>query len=345
MKSNFLKYAVTTLSISCSLFGFADMDYSDTEKSSDQSEKIITPNASPIIQHGFDVFVTADFIYWTGRLDNIEYSQILDFAGSPSFHSSPKHKMSPGFKAGVGVDLKHDGWDTYFAYTYFHTSAVSKVTNGTSSTVSRNINWLLHFNSMDWELGRNFYISPKLLLRPFMGLKGSWQQQSLSNTGKIFNIQQNPIGTETITQTLPGVYHSSNKEDFWGVGIRTGLNTSWQFNKNWSLFANTALSSLWGQFTLSRVDTTKQILENNTQVTTPVANMERRIHTLRPVMEFDIGARWDYWFLDDDYHIRIQAGWEQQVWFDQNQFLELQNANRYGCLNLQGLTVEFRLDF
>ena len=385
MKSNFLKYTLTALSISCALFGFADadmdMESNHAEVSSGQNEKIITPNASPVVQHGFDVFVTADFIYWTGRLENIDYAQTgvsrasdtessLDLLNKQGTQVTPQHKMSPGFKAGIGLDLKHDGWDTYAQYTYFHTSATSQNTfddhaaslsefsdrfifdTSTTSIKSGSSAWHLHFNNIDWELGRNYYISPKLLLRPFTGLKGTWQSQSFDVLySNLSDLQTDGTHQKTFNQSSIGNYSISNKENFWGVGIRTGLNTSWQFCKNWSLFSDTALSALWGQFTVSRIDTGSQDVGDSANIITikevniTATNLERRIHTLRPVMEFDIGIRWDYWFLDDDYRIRIQAAWEEQIWFDQNQFLELHHTNRYGCLNLQGLTVEFRLDF
>ena len=35
------------------------------------------------------------------------------------------------------------------------------------------------FNIFDWELGRNFWVSKALSLRPFLGLKGGWIHQSI----------------------------------------------------------------------------------------------------------------------------------------------------------------------
>lgn len=380
MKSNFFKYALSTLSISAILFGFADAD-SDYSVSSNHEGKIITPAASPVIQHGFDVFLTADFIYWTGRLDNLPNTQsqaihesdvgsISDASAQSTLTVDFKHKMSPGFKAGIGLDLKHDGWDTYAKYTYFHTSATSNVSfqeNGASAidysprvvfdetttfVESEQSTWTLHFNSVDWELGRNHYISPNLLLRPHMGFKGSWQNQSYNDyQNGLTDIQSDPNTPKVYNQITVGNYSSLNKQNYWGVGIRTGLNTSWQFNKNWSLFSDTALSALWGQFKITRVDTSSQDgADSSNKITIKkdnviVTNMNKRIHTLRPVLELDLGIRWDYWFLDDDYRIRIQAAWEEQVWFDQNLFIRIGQPNRYGCLNMQGLTVDFRLDF
>lgn len=379
MKFPFLKSFLTALSISSSFFIFADMDHA--ESSSDQGEKVITPDASPVIHHGFDVFVSADFIYWTARVDGLEppikdtsirTDAVSTQTNNQGSNSTADYKISPGFKVGIGLDLKHDGWDTYFEYTYLHTSALFNSHN-TSNTLNyspnviysgkdslvgaSNSDWHLHFNNMDWELGRNFFISPKLLLRPHMGLKGSWQNQSINTTQT--NIQDslsyrliikeksdNTFDINTVNAFSNGRYSSSTEQYFWGIGPRTGLNTAWQFNKNWSFFADTSISALWGQFTSERTDLasdniiqTGNLTPSGTNVT--VSTAEQRVHTLRPVLELIIGARWDYWFLDNDYRIRIQAGWEDQVWFGQAQYI----VSPFGALNLQGLTLQFRLDF
>jgi len=338
-----------------------------------EMEKTITPNAMPIIQHGFNAYVTADFIYWTGRLDTLNYAHTglsRPNEASPSFKgiSEPgseigvDHKLSPGFKAGVGLSLGHDGWDTYFQYTWLHSHASSTSEQTTAlwkfapgSIFSNDFSligtssgqWHLHFNTMDWELGREYFISPHLLLRPFIGLKGTWQRQTYNIDYD--NISQaDATGGGLFNATSTGSYSINNKQYFWGIGPRIGLNSSWQFNRNWGLFGDIAWSTLWSYFTDSRIDTAKEVsaFSYQRQAGTPtiVANERSRFHSVFPVLELALGARWDYWFLDDDYRIRIQAAWEEQVWFDQNHFID-GTFSRYGALTLQGLTLAFRLDF
>ena len=41
----------------------------------------ITPNAGPKVYDGMDMFLTTDFIYWTGRLDTLTYAR----SGSGNF--------------------------------------------------------------------------------------------------------------------------------------------------------------------------------------------------------------------------------------------------------------------
>jgi len=354
--------------LSCILSAAISMAFAEqtTQDSQIKTDKTITPNAMPTIQHGFDIFLTADFIYWTARVDNLEYAHtgstlttqrgsnfvsITDQGG----YQDVDHKMSPGFKAGLGFGLGHDGWDTSFQYTWLHSSATGRAVsnaqslwemspgsnfNSTSSSVgSASSRWQLRFNNVDWELGREYFISGHLLLRPFVGLKGAWNKQTYSIRNDNIEFQ----ASDGSGSTVLGFYHIYNTQHFWGVGVRVGLDSSWQFNRNWSIFGDWALSTLWSYFTVTRVDTAQdRSVSLGSSLT--LTNEARKFHSVRPVLELDIGVRWDYWFLDDDYRIRIQAGWEQQVWFDQNQFIN-PVAPRYGSLTLQGLTLAFRLDF
>ncbi|PCI95148.1 hypothetical protein COB11_02915 [Candidatus Aerophobetes bacterium] len=365
---------------------------------SDLENKVITPNASPIVKHGVDVFFSADFIYWTGRLDGLGYA----FTGSPSGTETDNaafvnqaagvnvasgrtsyvnRKWSPGFKVGIGLDLGHDGWDLGAEYTWFRTSPSGSITGGTAlgtaiiatfqpSPSSQIINsgaaanlviadasarYRLHFNVMDVSLGRNFFVSPRLTTRPHFGLKGTWQTQRF--TPRYNNITGTITSGTTTTTISDAFYHHNFKQSYWGVGIRTGMDTSWQFIQSFGVYGNWALSALWGQFDVNRRDTTQSTetivdTENSsndaTNVILPsrIVDVTNRFHTLSPVLELALGLRYDYWFSDNDYRFRIQAGWEEQIWFDQNQLFDIQILRPlHGNLIFQGFTLKVRFDF
>lgn len=364
MNSIISRCALCMASISFSVLAFADT-LSSTQEPRPMPPKMITPSAMPAIQHGSNVFVTADFIYWTARVDNLEYAHtgvspatvLLSEFSSISKQGSYRgvhHKLSPGFKAALGFAPGYDGWDTLIRYTYLRTGASSSVEKAnplwsltpgliigdSAALITANTgDWHLHFNNADWELGREYFISSHLLLRPFLGLKGSWQRQT-------FNIGYTGIALDALSLSLSiPSYTINNSQYFWGAGPRAGLNTTWQCTHHWSLFGDCAFSALWSYFKVKRIDHMQTASTPSPLVDTNVivANESLRFHSLRPVLELDLGMRWDYWFLDDDYRIRIQAAWEQQVWFNQNQFLN--PSSRDGLLSLQGLTAGFRLDF
>ncbi len=347
----------------------------DTYQSSDTTHfREITPNAGPRVTNGVDVFVTADFIYWTARQDGMAYARsgVSDYsdaialgnASSGSTYFPPTH-FSPGFKAGIGLNLGHDGWDVYLNYTWLHSSQHNSVSNSSSAsegiiplweiatignstsynqfiTMSTFMNvgeasalWSLHFNNFDLDLGRNYYISQYLSLRPHVGLKGAWYKQHYNVNYS--NFLEPDVATEVSATNM------QIAQSFWGVGIRTGLDASWFFDKNWSLFGSTSLSALWGRFDVTREDFATTLPNS---VIFKTCNTRADFHTIKPVAEFQLGLRYDYWFSDDDYHFGVQAAWEEQLWFNQNQFFELTDSwGSHGDLGLQGITIDFRFDF
>jgi len=379
---NKLKQFLSFTALACGVFAssFADdmEDQNGTTINRSTCEQVnfreITPNAGPRVTNGVDVFLTADFIYWTSRQEGLAFARsgLADYSEAQAMGNTPqgktyypKSKFSPGFKVGVGLNLGHDGWDTYLNYTWFHNSTkCGHVVNSSSYTApiplwevatvgsatakenflvlstfvnvgNAQANWKLYFNNFDWELGRNFYVSQYLTLRPYAGLKGSWMQQH-------YYVTYSDYLASDVSSEID-VAKMRQEQKFWGVGIRTGLDTSWYFCKNWSMFANTALSSMWSRFKTTREDVTLAPKATKEHV---IINTMSDFHTVKPVLELQLGARYDYWFCDDDYHFGIEAAWEQQVWFNQGQFIKYLDSDTPDAnLVLQGLTIDFRFDF
>lgn len=367
------------LAIACGFFTPLSADVTQNSdqmihrSSSDEMHfREITPNAGPRVTNGIDVFITGDFIYWTARQDGLGYARsgVSDFDtaltfgnASPGGTITPNFKFSPGFKAGIGLNLGHDGWDTYLNYTWLHSGHSSSVsTSNTDSAgyiplwlpasigspnehsffiLNTFVNvgkasgrWALSFNNFDLDLGRNFYLSQYLTFRPHIGLKGSWYTQN-------YTVNYSNYLEPDIANTV----HSAKlhiKQTFWGIGVRTGLDASWYFDKNWSIFGDTSLSGLWGRFNTHRQDFATQIGGS----TLTVVNTNFNFHTVKPVIEFQLGLRYDYWFSDDEYHFGIEAAWEEQLWLNHNQFFDtLQGYGHHGDLILQGFTLDVRFDF
>ncbi|MCI0381676.1 MAG: Lpg1974 family pore-forming outer membrane protein [Chlamydiae bacterium] len=316
----------------------------------------ITPNAGPCVNNGVDLYVTADFIYWTAREDNLGYvvstGQVNNGASSATARGGVHHpdwKFRPGFKVALGMNFEHDGWDSKIEYTWNRWRRISDSTtpSGTKllldtliavnddpfsiSPVTRaSARWRFNLNVLDWELGRNYYISRYLMLRPHFGFKGTWGRQRFNTT---FN---------GLTGADAHVKTSRWRMPYWGIGIRAGLDTAWHFTKSFSLFGEIAFTGLWEQFKPRRHDVDQNIV---TGLFTSLFNVDYEFHTIKPIIEWIIGLRWETWFSDDNYHFGIEAGWEEQWWGGQNQFFRLTTESDWGDLVMQGLTVKVRFDF
>ncbi|NGX39128.1 MAG: hypothetical protein KR126chlam1_00449 [Chlamydiae bacterium] len=307
---------------------------------------IITPNGGPCVACGMDVHITAEFLYWTAREDqltfvlkeSLEMIESQTSVASQGHASQPDWQFDPGFKVGLGILYDHDGWDIYANYTWFRVCTSKKkvsadenerltikplITIDNPSSVTAQ--WRLEFNTVDLELGRNFFISRCLKLRPHVGLKGTWQKQDY------------PI--ETVGRTaMDRDFSFTNEMDYWGVGLRAGLDTSWHWSRCISVFGDIAVSALWQGYDVD----TKVVAEPPRTV---AIDFTSNCHVVNPVVELLLGLRWETWFCCELYHFSAEGGWEIQWWNDQNRFSNFYPGDLLGDLFLQGLTLKFRLDF
>lgn len=209
------------------------------------------------------------------------------------------------------------------------TTSLSGITYARSS-------WDLWFNTIDLELGRNFYVSQWLTLRPFGGLKFTWQDQDWS-----VNYTADSVSANGSDITAGGTVRSTQDHFVWGVGIRTGFDTSWYFADNWNIFANTALSAMWNDYDIDRKD---RFSPQSLSYTVTTVRTHSDPFQLHAVTEFQLGIMGEWWFYDNDFHFSISAAYEQQVWINYGEFIFLTDREA-GDLSLQGLTLHARFDF
>ena len=314
----------------------------------------ITPAAGPRVAHGADVFVTANFIWWNAKQEGLKFATSAVPASSHATKGvieEIKGSWEPGFKVGLGLNLSHDGWDLYTQYTWLNANRDQSISAGSNvigstfqilasdATITKaSGTWDLHFNVIDLELGRNFYLSQFLTMRPFVGVKGTWQDQNTQ-------IQYDGSGFHSGASTISsGPYTIKNQDKSWGLGARAGLNFAYYMGKNWSVFGNLAWTTLWADYEkLQRHDVLKD-RETNTN-TVDVLGENTRDYAVRYVAESELGMRWETWFCDDSYHFSVQAGWEQQSWLNWSQIVPVSVNEGYHDLSLQGLNLKFRFDF
>ena len=306
----------------------------------------ITPAAGPRVTGPWNAFFTADFIYWTMRQEGLSYStseKIPSSSKAGAIHDLD-WKWEPGFRLGGGCNLPYDGWDLQTRYTWIHGDARDsrslKGVEGESSTLaprwvvkgcsadlmSAYAHWNSHYQELLLEVGRNSYWSPRFKVRLHTGLEASWIDQS-------YFIQY--------TEKNEVMHDLKLEQKFWGIGLRTGLNTSWELTKNVSVFGDLALASIWGKVDEKRRENKKERRELST-----VFNLEDHVHKLEPVLNLALGLRWEAWIDHDRLHFSMEAGWEHQVWLAHGLWIQKEGELYHrGDLSLQGLTLKGRFDF
>ncbi len=224
--------------------------------------------------------------------------------------------------------------------------------------------WTLRFNTIDLMLNKSFYLSPLLVVTPSLGVKTTWQNQSYT-VRYLIEGKGVDLGGETLLKypepatyfTLDNFaydptlenYHIYNKQFYYGVGTRAGFDTAWFLSEELSVFAQIYGTTLFGVFKDRREDTTNvfaldtgdAIIENTTKV-----NVRAVEHFINGVLETQIGLRWDYYLYQEAYRLRLQFGYENQLWFNQNHFLTPGFQGVSGAdLGFMGFNFTVKFDF
>jgi len=329
-------------------FGLVVQGYTAQEKLVEPRE--ITPSTCPCVCSGAKPYATADFLWWKAQVNNATFA----FNGNGSTASNtnaprgsfdrPDFTYRPGFKVGLGTKLSHDGWDLFSQYTWLFVSrnhTLSSATPlggvdalvpmiayipfqqnpaGVTSLSSASGAWGLRFNVLDLLLGREFWLSPRLSMKPCAGLKFSWNAQD-------FNVaMQYATG-------VTSVKYDMDLSQF-GVAMTGAINTSYYLWKHWSIYGNFALSGMW-----NRIHSLRQNYYTSGGITTLDVNTKSSTHDVTPILEMGLGMRFDTCFSQDRYKWLLEAGWESQIWSNQAAF-ELMNDTSPGNLSMQGLTLK-----
>lgn len=303
------------------------------------------PNLSdrpPIQDKNIDVFV--DFLYWYTS-EAIDWAFTVPTVQNPELttYKTVSFDWAPGFRVGLGYNMFHDQWDTQASYTWFQSKATDHVSGNVDSAFfaarisfvqpfdSGKVRLDLHYNMFDWDLGRRFLVSQYLSIRPLIGIKAGWINQTIRTTWEKRNVPL--IGLLTASEDL--------KNNFRGGGPKGGVHGKWIFGcadrHQFSLVGDFEAAYMWGHWTIR--DEFTDIL--NTQTFTKVSDRNFGSLVFLGVM----GLGWDFNFDRKRSHYSLKVCYEIQDWLNQVQLFTNTSGGQNNDLILQGLTVDLRFDF
>jgi len=305
---------------------------------------------------------TGSYILVAEPAGGIPTNYKFDLKNGKTHH--PKFDWRWGFRVGTGYDLPYDGWDIFSVWTRFHQHTQDQLKRDGDPDPSNSqfsgggqgdfispfwvaqlfaspglMNqakalWKLQLDLIDLELGREYFIGKFLSLRPFIGLRNGWINQHFDLSFLTFDFANNQ------PTVIGRRIHVHMKNNFWGIGARGGLNTQWFLGKGISIYGNAAISFLEGHFHTryklhdeKPTATTKAIgigpggsgvLQEEPSFDDSFVN-KNHVHTLVVMADLSLGLRWNKSFSDDRYYLGIWAGYEQNIFFDQNKFMNFQN--------------------
>ena len=158
---------------------------------------MINPPARPQVKDGADLFIFGDLLYWNAHETGLPVAILQDGPSTNLSDAEVKNisfDWDFGFRLGVGYNLPHDGWDLNLTWLRFITDGSRRVNahgddiifatrlppaDGTAGDTFQKArgHWRLRFNQLDLDLGREFFVSKWLTLRPHFGLRADWVRQ------------------------------------------------------------------------------------------------------------------------------------------------------------------------
>ena len=276
--------------------------------------------------------------------------------------------MGLGFRIGIGYNFNRDGWDLNGEYTHFSDGNSTKVSvsgcGSDSITPLRGAlcpeihgesgsGWVAthgksHFdidlNTFDIELGRNYFLSHDLSMRPFFGVRAAWidfEQVTRycggpNSTGNFCGASLVSLGRNTLK-----VFEESY---FKGVGAEMGFQSKWFLAKGFSFYADALGSLLYGFF---RVEHKESITSSTNRRIDLTANT----HKMVPTAHCQGGIAYDFFFDDERQHLGFSLGYDGQYYWRANQMIKIDDAGpiKYERwsedFSLHGLAIQARWDF
>ena len=299
-----------------------------------------TASAQPQID-GYGIFVTADLLWWKLYEGGTDYLfKDRNARGVSPSVGEIKHcnfDWEPGFKIGAGYLFDYDSWDIAIDFTYYktdahHTSKSSHlfplVGDQSLDLTEAKVHWNVSFYDLNWVLGRNYFVSKFLSFHPFFGIAAAWIDQHRS-----FHLRT----TQNNRITL------KSENDFLGIGPRIGIDTQFALCESFSIYGDIAGDLLWADFDVNEK-------EVNKTTSREIYDLDYDLDNIVPTVSFGLGIAYETKLSQDRYRFMVKAGYEGQYWWRQNQLPLFDSSipafDRISeDLSLQGLTVEFRLDF
>ena len=215
--------------------------------------------------------------------------------------------------------------------------------------------WKLRLDFVDVELGREFWTSKYLTFRPHVGLRLLWvkQEYEIDHSGGSWEKNDDPSSPPYNNKVeLDNNYH--------GVGLRTGIDTVWNFGRGWAFFGNIAAAIVYGRFNVDHEEDNRQARSPHDK--DPLLETEDNFRVSRATTDVTLGIQWSSMFSNCRYGFTAKLGWEHHLFFDQNQMWRVMRIGdspaiqpnpsgenvyhqRRGDLSTQGWTLTFVFEF
>lgn len=293
----------------------------------------------------------ADFLWWKADVESTEVAsyqaRTTNFAQLTTNNAAeiikPNGKWKPGVR--VGASYRPNPCDTMdlsltWTYLYSRSNHICR----TASTNYYNMafekadiispyaptlvgpsaqkieaDWRLKTNILDFDLGKEYFPSCNLSLRPHAGIRGAWFN---------FKFNQDFVGNWYAFQspsTTPIVFaHDTflySQFTYKGVGLKIGTDGAWHFADHWSILAKISGSLLYGKYNFKETLAGFQPdpLPDGFPALLPWNEFFKDdAFRVRTNLEGFLGLTWKTGLCNDRYNIGLSIGYDISQWFQLN---------------------------
>ncbi len=299
-------------------------------------------------------FIAADFLYWRAENHGFSYAYELETTVPAGQNVGKVLRISPewepAFRAGLGWNSNYDFWDLFLNYTWYgnYASDSRTSTNGffqmwplasilTTEFGAVTARSRFVMNMGDLEIGRLMYLTRSIAIRPYLGARGGTLRQKFQ---------------DHLSSRLSGNFSEftfSGRNNYWGVGPRTGVNGEWHVGRGFSFLGKVAGALLYGK---TKARNLAQSLAVGASAFTIDRHYKDNFYQLVPHLQLSLGLQWQTCFWCETMFFKMSASWENNYWWNQFNvpvglvaFIPPLPTVGNQPLTMEGLTVNFEWDF
>jgi hypothetical protein len=287
-----------------------------------------------------------DALYWQAT-DPVDWTMNTNASTPDQFvaFKTLGFDFDTGLRVGVGVGPEPD-WGVQFYYTRFFTDTEDSVAGHVTPNFlgsrlfanaqtqpfyfrSGDVRSTIDYNVLDLDLGKSFCLSESWRLRPVLGLRGAWINQT-------FDTEFQGTWSDDIQGEVSSVEHIKN--DFWGIGPKLGVENTLNLWRGPRCTVDLAMNfytayllGFWtfDDFAINTIDDTV-----STQVV-PIDNRDFGAVMFQAMVGLHLNCRnWN-----------VTAGYELNDWLNQCQIFDDATGPHNNDLIVQGLSVRISYRF
>lgn len=303
-------------------------------------------------------YVEGDLLYWSAWPDNLEYTWKLTPVDPGNVtkvdrdRKAFKNEWDLGFRVGAGYVSNNNGWGLSSEWTHFKTNfrgststdspilattLIQTIGNipqnhGGFRAMSAQASYELDYDTLDIQVGTEYYISSCLHFYPHIGVTTAWIDEKIK--ANYLDVFQPEIDAPFALTTFIGNQSGCISSEATGIGPKAGFSSYWHFLDCFKIHGE-----IDGAILCMDVDNeVKRIGENDLSKPTRPNYTEvlkdKNRSVAWPYFHLGIGLNWNHCFCSS-IGIELELKYEALFWW--------QNSNKN--LSINGVTFSGRLQF